>query len=172
MKQILKVLGTSFVMVVVVLGLLIILNNISFVSNGKTYTGIFELLGKGSTIENISYSKSDSVVFESIAVSKAPIICFGKAELENIIKDKDIDILRYFKVKYNREDDAIIAKNIDENHLKILDITDESGDSFMNLYNKKLKTIKFNHPDIYTITFYLLDNEQKETTARIKIPVN
>ena len=172
MKQILKVLGTSFIMAVVVLGLLIILNNISFTSNGKTHTGIFEVLGMASTIESASYCASDSAVFESVVALKNPEIYFEKAELENLIKDKDIEILNYFKVKYNNEKNVIDADGIDESHCKILDITDKNGNSFMYLYNKQLRTIKFNHTDIYTITFFLLDNEQKETTARINIPVN
>ena len=172
MKQILKVLGTSFVMAIVVLGVLIILNNISFTSGGKTYKGIFEILGMASTIEKTQYYLSDSDVFESVATSKRPEIYFDKAKLENIIHDKDIEILKYFKVRFNGEENERIAENVDKNHLKILDITDSKGKSFIYLYDRQLQTINFEKPDIYTITFHLIDDEQKETTAIINIPVN
>jgi len=172
MKQILKVIGTSFIMALVVLGILIILINISVTSNGETNKGIFNISGRASTINGVQYSASDVAVYESVMASKAPEIYFENAESEEFIKDKDIEILKYFNVKYNSEVNTINAKNIDENHLKILDITNKAGASFMYLYNKRLKTIKFNYSDIYTITFYLIDTEQKESTVRINIPVN
>ena len=114
MKQILKVLGTSFIMAIVVLGLLIILTSISFTSKGKTYSGIFEVLGMTSTIEGPSYSSSDSAAFESVAASKRPDIYFEKTGLEALIKNKDIEILKYFRVIYNCEESGINAEEIEE----------------------------------------------------------
>jgi len=172
MKQILKVIGTSFIMAIVVLGLLTILNTISFTSNGKTYKGIFEVLGMASNIEKVQYSTSDAEVFESVVSSKRPEIYFDKEELEDIVKDKDFVILKYFKVKYNGNENKINAENIDDNHLKILDIIDSQGKSYLYLYDSQLKTINFNYSDIYKFTFYLMDNQQKETMVTIKIPIN
>jgi len=172
MKQILKVMGTSFIMAIVVLGLLTILNTISFTSNEKTYKGIFEILGMASTIDNVQYSTSDAQVFESVVSSIKPEIYFLKEGLGDIVDSKNFEILQYFKVKFNGNENSIKAENIDDNHLKILDIIDSQGKSYLYLYNNQLKTINFDHPDIYTITFYLIDDEQKETTVNIKIPIN
>ena len=172
MKQILKVMGTSFIIAIVVLGLLTVLNTINFTSNGKTYKGIFEILGMASTIENVQYSTSDEEVFESVVFSKRPDIYFDKEELEDIVKGKNLVILKYFKVKYNGNENTINAENMDNNHLKILDIIDSQGKNYLYLYDNQLKTINFDHSDIYKITFYIMDNEQKETMVTIKIAIN
>jgi len=172
MKQILKVLGTSFIMTVVILSLLIVLNNIHITSDGKTYKGIFEVIGMASDIEGLQNASSDSTVFESVVASEKPEIYFDKKELENIIKEENIEILKYFIVKFKSEDSEINAENVDDNCLKILDIIDSKGRSVIYLYDKHLKTINFENSDIYTFSFYLINDEQRESIAKINIPVN
>jgi len=172
MKQIIKVLGTSLIIAIVVISVLTILSNINFILNGKTYNGIFEVLGLASTVEGEFYSSSDSAVFESVVASKRPEIYFVKEELPNLVKDEELEILKYFKVKFNCNENAITAESIDNNKLRIQDILDSKGKSLMYLYDKQLKTIIFDNSEIYTFTFYLIDDNQKETTVSIKIPVN
>ena len=78
-------------------------------------------------------------------------------------------ILDYFVVN-TAETEAIPANSYEL--LQVREITDKNNNSIIQLYDEAQKSITFPQSGIYTITFYVRDTRQKETVAKIEIPVN
>jgi len=170
LKTVFKVYGSTIFAAVVILCLFTILANITYEADGKTYTGLFEIIGKASTIEETS-SVSGDAVFKDFISSPRPVIFFDNTEMPDIIKVQDCELLKYIKVKFNDQENTITADTLEYTDFRIEEITNENGSSVLYLYNRPNKLINFNDSGIYTLTLHAIHN-QKEITANVKIPVN
>jgi hypothetical protein len=170
LNKVFKTYGRAILTSVVVIALIIILNTISYTKNGVTYTGIFQITGKAASIENNSF-KPESEAVKDYLESPRPEIVYDPSGLSSIKKAEIIAILNYFKVKFSDQETFVNANALDPQTLEVKDITAASGDSCLALYNSSNKTICFSSSGIYTFTFHVIHN-QKETTVKIKIPVN
>ena len=80
-----------------------------------------------------------------------------------------VHLFDYFVVNTS---EAVAIPAVDYELLQVKEITDESDNSILQQFDEIQKSIIFPHSGIYTITFYIRDNQQKETVAKIDIPVN
>lgn len=135
-------------------------------SDGTEVKGVFNVIGVAAEIKVTDYStytNSDSV--KNHALRKNPEITV--VDGFRFIKNQEIQLLNYFNVKFDGEADKPAT---DVSGLIITDITDVAGNSILDRYadNK----ISFENAENYIITFYIADTMNKESTIKIKIPVN
>lgn len=170
MSQILKTFIGILIAGVTFVGVIVLIYNIHINKDGVEYKGIINIIGANAKIENTSTSP-DMKVFKDFVNSPHPEITFDNTGLGDIVENEDYEILKFFKVKFNDQEELIDADTLEYVDFRIEDITSEEGISVLNLYDTPNKMINFNVPGIYTFTFYVIHN-QKESTVKIKVPVN
>jgi len=170
MSQILKTSIGILIAGVTFVGVIILIYNITIEKDGVKYKGFTNIIGANANIENNSLV-IDNTVFKSYMSSSRPEIFFDNTGLQKIVSNEDYTILKYFKVKFNDQEEFANVDNLDLIDLNIKDISKEDGNSVLYLYDYENKLINFSDTGIYTFTFYLLHN-QKESIVKVKVPVD
>lgn len=135
---------------------------------GNRTQGIFPIMGtilQLQAADNIPEDNKETVK-EIVQLPAPEIVWNGQSDITagNVAK-----LLDYFVVN-TAETEAIPANGYEL--LQVREITDKNNNSIIQLYDEAQKSIIFPQSGIYTITFYVRDIRQKETVAKIEIPVN
>lgn len=155
---------------IAVIGMLLILGNMTYTfPDGTKKTGFNAILGNSIVTASESYDnyKDDDVLQQEIGVDK-PKIAYISAGQPVIKAGITVPILDYFNVTYGNGD---LKKASAIPEVKVEDILDQNQRSVLDLYDSGQKTITFSSAGIYTIKLYVRDQENRETTVQIKIPV-
>ena len=135
---------------------------------GNRTQGIFPIMGtilQLQAADNIPEDNKETVK-EIVQLPAPEIVWNGQSDITagNVAK-----LLDYFVVNTS---EAVAIPAVDYELLQVKEITDESDNSILQQFDEIQKSIIFQHSGIYTITFYVRDIRQKETVAKIEIPVN
>lgn len=173
MKNIVKIFAECFIVVFVMLSLFTILNNVKYRSSeGTTTTGMFNILGKRTEIKGTDFDTfTDSNVLREIVSAAKPYIFYSSTSLRPISENDSVQLLDYFTVRYNNDGINYKASSLDGNNLKVIEITAADHSSILTFYDPYTKMIRFPEAGVYTITFYIIDQEQRESISEINIPV-
>lgn len=168
LKQLTDEFSKSLLIIVPFIALLLILNNITIYKNGSAVTGLYNILGEASTVEDKEYNTVTTQTFNQVISAPKPEVRW--VNTTDLKKNTDINMFTHIQIKFSFWNDFQAIENNET--VQIQDITNENNQSIMNYYNEATNVIVFPDSGIYRITLYVRDTEQKETTAEIKIPVN
>lgn len=135
---------------------------------GNRTQGIFPIMGnilQLQAADNIPEDNKETVK-EIVQLPAPEIVWNGQSD---ITVGNTVHLFDYFVVNTS---EAVAIPAVDYELLQVKEITDESDNSILQQFDEIQKSIIFPHSGIYTITFYIRDNQQKETVAKIDIPVN
>lgn len=147
----------------------VILSGVVLVDQAGNRThGIFPIMGKILQLQAADNIPEDNkeTVKEIVQLPAPEIVWNGQSD---ITAGNAVKLLDYFVVN-TAETEAIPANSYEL--LQVREITDKNNNSIIQLYDEAQKSITFPQSGIYTITFYVRDTRQKETVAKIEIPVN
>lgn len=172
MPDIIKHLMKGISVGAVVVALITILMNIKMDVKGQEATGIFDILGKVSNIDQMDYeSLNDVDTMREIAIVKRPEIQYIQSEIIEV--NTEINIIRLFSVT---EYDGIsyVEKNavdISPDRIFVDEIINDSNTSFIDRYDPVTRTTTFPESGVYSITITLRDQENRNNTMTVKVPV-
>lgn len=167
-KQLIDEISKSSLVIIAFIAALLIFNNLTIYKNGSAVTGLYNIMGAASYVDDKDYNKVATQTFNQVVgAAKPEVRWIGTTDLKS---QEDIDIFEHMQIKFSSWHDY---KAIDNNMIvQIQDVTDEKSQSIMNHYDEATHVINFPDCGIYKITIYIRDTEQKETIAEIKVPVN
>lgn len=169
MKFITTHLSETALVVCAIIGLILILGNMTYtLPDGTKKTGFNAILGNEvpTNSENYAGYQDDDTLQRELSVDKPKIdYTPGQSAMKAGV---EIPILDYFNVTYGNGD---IRKASDVPEIKIIEILDQKKDSILSTYNVSQKKLMFPTAGIYTFKLYIRDQENRETTVQIKIPV-
>lgn len=172
MKYIYEHFSEAFIIFVVVVGVISIIMGVSITSSsGKTSKGFLNVLGNQVEESSRNENINNAAALTNIVSQSPPEITFQNDGLPAIKRSVSINLLNYFQIKFTGDENIYQAATLENKKISVTDITNSSGVSILNLYDNQNKTINFPDVGIYTIKLCVSDNENRTTTAIIKIPV-
>lgn len=156
----------------VVVALIAILMNIKINVKGQEATGIFDILGKASNIDQIDYENMNDIdTFQEVTSKKRPEIKYIRPE--TIEANHAINVISLFSV-VEYDGAAYVEKNAVDllpERIYVDEILDNSNTSIINTYDPATRTITFSESNVYSIMITLRDQENRENTMTVKVPV-
>ena len=173
MKDIITVFLKAVLAGAVMTALLLIFSNIQMAVNGIEHTGVMSILGGVADKESVQYDSLTDVDTMQNIVSKAkPVITYTQPEIVRC--NEAVNLISCFSItEYNGTDyitDNALNKHPDKVYIMNI-LKDDRTTSVMNLYDEVSGNIIFHEPGVYFITIALRDNENRENTMTVRLPV-
>lgn len=173
MKDIIQIFLKAIMAGAVMVALLFIFANVGVNVNGSNRTGVLNILGATADKDSIHYDSLTDVDTMQNIVSKAkPLITYTQPEIVRC--NETVNLISCFSVtEYNGTDyvtDNALNKHPDKVYIMNI-LKDDRTTSVMNLYDEVSGNIIFHEPGVYFITIALRDNENRENTMTVRLPV-
>lgn len=173
MKDIITVFLKAVLAGAVMTALLLIFSNIQMAVNSIEHIGVMSILGAVADKESVQYDSLTDVDTMQNIVSKAkPVITYTQPEIVRC--NETVNLISCFSVtEYNGTDyitDNALNKHPDKVYIMNI-LKDDRTTSVMNLYDEVSGNIIFHEPGVYFITIALRDNENRENTMTVRLPV-
>lgn len=173
MKDIIAVFLKGITAGAVTVALLLIFANIKLNVNGSTRTGVLDILGAASDKAGIQYDLlTDTEISGSIISEHKPVIKYTSHDI--IRRNTTVNLLSCFSVtEYNGTDyvtDNASELYPDKVYIKSI-LKDDRTTSVADFYDEATGNIIFTDSGVYFVTIALRDNENRENTMTVKIPV-
>ncbi len=173
MKDIIEIFLKAILAGAVMVALLLIFANVGINVNGSDRTGVLNILGAAADKDNIQYdSLTDVDTMQNIVSQPKPVITY--TQLEIVRRNETVNLISCFSVtEYNGTDyvtDNALNKHPNNVYIKNI-LKDDRTTSVMNLYDENTGNITFADSGVYFVTIALRDNENRENTMTVRLPV-
>lgn len=168
MKDIITVFLKAVLAGAVMAALLLIFSNIQLTVNGSEHTGVMSILGAVADKESVQYdSLTDVDTFQNIVSKPKPVITYTQPEVVSC--NEAVSLIGCFSVTgYDGMDytDNAVNKAYIKNVLK-----EDRATSVMYLYDEATGSITFAEAGVYFVTIAVRDDDNRENTMTVKMPV-
>lgn len=168
MKDIITVFLKAVLAGAVMAALLLIFSNIHLAVNGSEHTGVMSILGAVADRESVQYdSLTDVDTFQNIVSKPKPVITYTQPEVVSC--NEAVSLIGCFSVTgYDGMDytDNAVNKAYIKNVLK-----EDRATSVMYLYDEATGSITFAEAGVYFVTIAVRDDDNRENTMTVKMPV-
>lgn len=168
MKDIITVFLKAVLAGAVMAALLLIFSNIQLTVNGSEHTGVMSILGAVADRESVQYdSLTDVDTFQNIVSKPKPVITYTQPEVVSC--NEAVSLIGCFSVTgYDGMDytDNAVNKAYIKNVLK-----EDRAASVMYLYDEATGSITFAEAGVYFVTIAVRDDDNRENTMTVKMPV-
>lgn len=168
MKDIITVFLKAVLAGAVMTALLLIFSNIQLTVNGSEHTGVMSILGAVADKESVQYdSLTDVDTFQNIVSKPKPVITYTQPEVVSC--NEAVSLIGCFSVTgYDGMDytDNAVNKAYIKNVLK-----EDRATSVMYLYDEATGSITFAEAGVYFVTIAVRDDDNRENTMTVKMPV-
>lgn len=173
MKDIIETFLKAILAGAVMVALLLIFANVGINVNGSDRTGVLNILGAAADKDNVQYdSLTDVDTMQNVISQSKPVITYTQPEI--IRRNEAVNLISCFSVtEYNGTDyvtDNALNKHPDKVYIKNI-LKDDRITSVMNLYDETTGNITFADSGVYFVTIALRDNENRENTMTVRLPV-
>lgn len=165
MKDIIEVFFKAVIAGAVMTALLLIFSNIQLSVNGSTKTGVINILSAAADKDSVQYSSlTDADTFQTIVSKPKPVITYTQPEIVSC--NEAVSLIACFLVTgydgMNYYTDKAYIKNI---------LKDDRITSVMEWYDEATGSITFAEPGVYFVTVAVRDNDNRENTMTVRMPV-
>ena len=168
MKDIITVFLKAVLAGAVMAALLLIFSNIQLTVNGSEHTGVMSILGAVADKDSVQYdSLTDVDTFQNIVSKPKPVITYTQPEVVSC--NEAVSLIGCFSVTgYDGMDytDNAVNKAYIKNVLK-----EDRATSVMYLYDGATGSITFAEAGVYFVTIAVRDDDNRENTMTVKMPV-
>lgn len=173
MKDIIAVFLKGITAGAVTVALLLIFANIKINVNGSTRTGVLDILGAASDKAGIRYdSLTDTEIAGNVISEHKPVVKYTSPDI--IIRNNPVNLLSCFSVtEYNGTDyvtDNASDLYPDKVYIKSI-LKEDRTTSVADLYDEATGNMTFTDSGVYFVTIALRDEENRENTMTVKVPV-
>ena len=170
MKDIITVFLKAVLAGAVMTALLLIFSNIHLAVNGSEHTGVMSILGAVADKESVQYdSLTDVDTFQNIVSKPKPVITYTQPEVVSC--NEAVSLIGCFSVTgYNGMNyftDNAINEFPDKAYIK----KEDRATSVMYLYDGATGSITFAEAGVYFVTIAVRDDDNRENTMTVKMPV-
>lgn len=173
MKDIIVIFLKAIMAGAVMVALLILFNNVGMNVNGSQKNGMLNILGAAADKESVAYdSLTDVDTMQDIVSQTRPVIEYTQPEV--VRRNEVVNLISCFSVtEFNGTDfvtDNAINEHPDKVYIKSI-VKDDRATSVMSLYDDASGNITFQEPGVYFVTIAIRDNENRENTMTVRLPV-
>ena len=172
MKDIITVFLKAVLAGAVMTALLLIFSNIHLAVNGSEHTGVMSILGAVADKESVQYdSLTDVDTFQNIVSKPKPVITYTQPEVVSC--NEAVSLIGCFSVTgYNGMDytDNAVNEFHDKAYIKNV-LKEDRATSVMYLYDEATGSITFAEAGVYFVTIAVRDDDNRENTMTVKMPV-
>ncbi len=172
MKDIIEVFLKAVIAGAVMTALLLIFSNIQLSVNGSTKTGVINILSAAADKDSVQYSSlTDADTFQTIVSKPKPVITYTQPEVVSC--NEAVSLIGCFSVTgYDGMDytDNAVNKFPDKAYIKNV-LKEDRATSVMDLYDETTGSITFAEPGVYFVTVAVRDNDNRENTMTVRMPV-
>ena len=172
MKDIITVFLKAVLAGAVMAALLLIFSNIHLTVNGSEHTGVMSILGAVADKESVQYdSLTDVDTFQNIVSKPKPVITYTQPEVVSC--NEAVSLIGCFSVTgYNGMDytDNAVNEFHDKAYIKNV-LKEDRATSVMYLYDEATGSITFAEAGVYFVTIAVRDDDNRENTMTVKMPV-
>lgn len=164
MKDIITVFLKAVLAGAVMAALLLIFSNIQLTVNGSEHIGVMSILGAVADKDSVQYdSLTDVDTFQNIVSKPKPVIRYTQPEVVSC--NEAVSLIGCFSVTgYDEMDytDKAYIKNV---------LKEDRAASVMDLYDETTGSITFEEAGVYFVTIAVRDDDNRENTMTVKMPV-
>ncbi len=172
MKDIIEVFLKAVIAGAVMTALLLIFSNIQLSVNGSTKTGVINILSAAADKDSVQYSSlTDADTFQTIVSKPKPVITYTQPEIVSC--NEAVSLIGCFSVTgYDGMDytDNAVNEFPDKAYIKNI-LKDDRITSVMEWYDEATGSITFAEPGVYFVTVAVRDNDNRENTMTVRMPV-
>ena len=172
MKDIIEVFLKAVIAGAVMTALLLIFSNLQLSVNGSTKTGVINILSAAADKDSVQYSSlTDADTFQTIVSKPKPVITYTQPEVVSC--NEAVSLIGCFSVTgYDGMDytDNAVNKFPDKAYIKNV-LKEDRATSVMDLYDETTGSITFAEPGVYFVTVAVRDNDNRENTMTVRMPV-
>lgn len=173
MKDIIEIFLKAILAGAVMVALLLIFANVEMNVNGSDRTGVLNILGAAADKDSVQYDTlTDVDTMQHIVSQPKPVITYTQPEVVRC--NEVVNLISCFSVtEYNGTDyvtDNALNEHPDKVYIRNI-LKDDRTTSVLNLYDETTGNITFSDSGVYFVTIALRDNENRENTMTVKLPV-
>lgn len=173
MKDIIEVFLKAVIAGAVMTALLLIFSNIQLSVNGSTKTGVINILSAAADKDSVQYSSlTDADTFQTIVSKPKPVITYTQPEIVSC--NEAVSLIGCFLVTgydgMNYYTDNAVNEFPDKAYIKNI-LKDDRITSVMEWYDEATGSITFAEPGVYFVTVAVRDNDNRENTMTVRMPV-
>ena len=168
MKDIITVFLKAVLAGAVMAALLLIFSNIQLTVNGSEHTGVMSILGAVADKESVQYdSLTDVDTFQNIVSKPKPVITYTQPEVVSCNEAVSFSVTGYNGMDYT---DNAVNEFHDKAYIKNV-LKEDRATSVMYLYDEATGSITFAEAGVYFVTIAVRDDDNRENTMTVKMPV-
>ena len=168
MKDIIEIFLKAILAGAVMVALLLIFANVEMNVNGSDRTGVLNILGAAADKDSVQYDTLTDVD----TMQPKPVITYTQPEVVRC--NELVNLISCFSVtEYNGTDyvtDNALNEHPDKVYIRNI-LKDDRTTSVLNLYDETTGNITFTDSGVYFVTIALRDNENRENTMTVRLPV-
>ena len=169
MKDIIEVFLKAVIAGAVMTALLLIFSNIQLSVNGSTKTGVINILSAAADKDSVQYSSlTDADTFQTIVSKPKPVITYTQPEIVSC--NEAVSLIGCFLVTGYDGTDNAVNEFPDKAYIKNI-LKDDRITSVMEWYDEATGSITFAEPGVYFVTVAVRDNDNRENTMTVRMPV-
>lgn len=137
-------------------------------ASGEENQDMLSAVGSNLDYSGINFSTFTDVSGAADMIKQEPPkILYDNVSI--IKKNETVNLLSFFYIESSFEN--VNALQAEHCKIEVTDIIKSDGTSIIDLYSQSDKLIQFPEAGEYTVSFYLIDEEQRTASYNINIPV-